>query len=646
MPGWVVRATFLCWSLLERAAGFRSNAEKDCVMKEALRISWRDQATKDTGGEFDFLHSAAWNGVKLATKEYGEGCRVDYSVVCSGTSASLKLQDSCGARTDTRSLWSSRSSELHTGGSSFGSSLAHPFRKANDRVLEVFLPKGTKKHSENSVRMTEDGSSVTFRFVKPPTLKEQLAEVGKMIFFTNVPKLAMCLPQHEDYIFHSNLTGCSSPSDFGSSPRHASDDSLVAWDGGLVVDFVPYGCYSAQQCAACHNFLEGKLKGLEPCAVAETSQSRARCELLMNEMQEEKADGERIVDTISKSWRSRSDDLTMPLAWQLGCQDLGCCPLDPEAAKVMSDEAKRSLALEKFQDERKSERVGELTGVADAILNDPDARFKLESVLKMKVRHKKDEVQVLNEDLLNDISQIKVPKSNKDCRWNFKKARCEPKPGCDYKYRFGDRSLHKSCRLSAQKQPTSDAECLWNYKKARCHQPLYCARRCKPGKDWTLDQCCKLRTKEVTAAKVKEPKGDFTLTDEEMEEIDSAVDEVLADLVAEEGATEGSESIGLESDESDESSVGLESDESDESSAPPAGEGASAGEGEVEGNCQSPSDRTLMKRPNLSQDLEDASRASLGAAFGFPPVYLKRDKVLKKFVELGMSEMCTWAALW
>lgn len=276
----------------------------------------------------------------------------------------------------------------------------------------------------------------------------------------------------------------------------------------------------------------------------------------------------------------------------------------------------------------------------DAILNDPDARFKLESVLKMKVRHKKDEVQVLNEDLLNDISQIKVPKSNKDCRWNFKKARCEPKPGCDYKYRFGDRSLHKSCRLSAQKQPTSDAECLWNYKKARCHQPLYCARRCKPGKDWTLDQCCKLRTKEVTAAKVKEPKGDFTLTDEEMEEIDSAVDEVLADLVAEEGATEGSESIGLESDESDESSVGLESDESDESSAPPAGEGASAGEGEVEGNCQSPSDRTLMKRPNLSQDLEDASRASLGAAFGFPPVYLKRDKVLKKFVELGMSEMC------
>lgn len=40
----------------------------------------------------------------------------------------------------------------------------------------------------------------------------------------------------------------------------------------------------------------------------------------------------------------------------------------------------------------------------------------------------------------------------------------------------------------------------------------------------------------------------------------------------------GSESIGLESDESDESSVGLESDESDESSAPPAGEGASAGE--------------------------------------------------------------------
>ena len=30
------------------------------------------------------------------------GCRVDYSVVCSGTSASLKLQDSCGARTDTR----------------------------------------------------------------------------------------------------------------------------------------------------------------------------------------------------------------------------------------------------------------------------------------------------------------------------------------------------------------------------------------------------------------------------------------------------------------------------------------------------------------------------------------------------------------
>lgn len=31
-------------------------------------------------------------------------------------------------------------------------------------------------------------------------------------------------------------------------------------------------------------------------------------------------------------------------------------------------------------------------------------------------------------------------------------------------------------------------------------------------------------------------------------------------------------------------------------------------QGEVEGNCQSPSDRTLMKRPNLSQDLVSRTR--------------------------------------
>eukprot|EP00435_Cladocopium_sp_Y103_P063416 s144_g25.t1 len=139
--------------------------------REALRVTYQEPFEGPVGltgilrsGQFDFIHPSAWNGVTLAQKFYGElgSCVVDYSVHCSGKDAVLRLTDSCGERSDNRSLWFARSTELH-----MEKSWLHPWRKGNEMILKVFL---ASQH--RSVRMTHDGSKVTFRLVSPPTLEE------------------------------------------------------------------------------------------------------------------------------------------------------------------------------------------------------------------------------------------------------------------------------------------------------------------------------------------------------------------------------------------------------------------------------------------------------------------------------------------
>lgn len=92
-----------------------------------------------------------------------------------------------------------------------------------------------------------------------------------------------------------------------------------------------------------------------------------------------------------------------------------------------------------------------------------------------------------------------MPLTDEDCSWNFRKARCEPKYACAYKYRFGDLKIKQSCRLTVKKfRPTRNEDCLWDYAEVRCKNPLYCSRQCKLSSgDLNLDMCCKLRKKAL-----------------------------------------------------------------------------------------------------------------------------------------------------
>lgn len=222
-----------------------------CSIKEALRVTYLEPIQGPVGltgvkrsGQFDFIRPSAWNGLTLAQKFYGVlgSCVVDYAVHCSGKDAVLKLTDSCGERSDNRSLWFARSTELH-----MEKSWLHPWRKGHELILKVFL---ASQH--RSIRMTQDGSKVTFRLVSPPTLEEQLADPNNIRFFAQVPKVASCLPDDRDDIFKSTTQNAS--------------------------------FFGAQECSACQNLLESKIKGTELCDSATTSASNLRCKVFANGM--------------------------------------------------------------------------------------------------------------------------------------------------------------------------------------------------------------------------------------------------------------------------------------------------------------------------------------------------------------------------
>ncbi|CAE7528933.1 PSAT [Symbiodinium pilosum] len=259
-------------------------------------------------------------------------------------------------------------------------------------------------------------------------------------------------------------------------------------------------------------------------------------------------------------------------------------------------------------------------------------------------------------------SPAKVPLRNSDCKWNYRKARCEPKYACEYKFRAGDFKLGQSCRLKIDKfKPTSDKDCLWNYKEVKCHDSLYCSRQCKAG-DFNLDACCKLRKSkpgtEPGSQKSEAPSSTTTATweshagsskDESEEDVDddiglkadwtdddsAFVDQILKEL--------DDEDIGLESDSEDVEGnkrtgedIGLEADDE----ASPEHDDGNAGEkdGEEEGNCKSESDRTILKKPDVPEELEKIGTASWSTRRW----KIVREKSLKLHMEkLNLSELCS-----
>lgn len=571
------------------------------------------------------------------TKSYGD-CKVDYSVTCIGTSVSLVLEDSCGTRSDTRPISKYRTTELHTSSFTFSHLLRDP-----DKEIELHLPINKR------LVMHADGSTVTFRRIEPLPLEEQLKNPSQLRFFASVPRLASCLPEPGDHIFRSQRNTTS---------------------------------FSAEKCSACYNFLESSLKDMKQCSTAETTASLIRCKQFAARVKQEN-DG--VQSTLRKSMEHRGNDLTMELAWQLGCQDLGCCPLDPDTAELLAAEATSLHAREKFGEAaraRRHEEVGQLKqeGLAEHVLKDPDTRQRLETLMKMQAGHARKQLKrEKSGKQLKDLAEVdsapahaQVPLTDEDCSWNFRKARCEPKYACAYKYRFGDLKIKQSCRLTVKKfRPTRNEDCLWDYAEVRCKNPLYCSRQCKLSSgDLNLDMCCKLRKKDLDEAANNDKQIDSASTTFSTTSIfrstaaitrneDEDVDDDIGLMADEEDEDEYNsflndvvnsiyedKEIGLEADpewdtKGDQNSddIGLEADTIEPDSDDPVSDDGNAGEkdGEAEGLCTGQSDRNVLKGSKVPELLEKIGRQSW-STFKFKIV---RETSLKLHKEkVGLSELC------
>ncbi|CAE7596193.1 HERC1 [Symbiodinium natans] len=567
------------------------------IKEQTIRIEYSEPGSLNKG-EFDLVKISSWNGHRIVTKTYGN-CKVDYSVTCVGKTVALVLEDSCGSRSDSRSISEYRQTKLHT--SSF--TMSH-FMRDPDKEIELHLP--IKKR----LVMRSDGSRVIFRRIQPLSLEEQLKNPSQLRFFASVPRLASCLPEPGDDIFRTSKNTSS---------------------------------FSAQKCSACHNFLESGLKDMGPCTAAETIAGRVRCHQFAGKLKKE---DEGVLETLKHSMEHRGNDLTIELAWQLGCQDLGCCPLDPDTAEMLATQATHSQAVEQFAEADRARRKQELKdlkteGLAEHVLDDPSKRRQLEVLLKMKAGYARKQLKLerqneTQEDSGSNVSSptvdivashAKVPVEDEDCRWNYRKSRCEPKYACVYKFRFGDYQLGHSCRLKVDKfRPTSDEDCLWDYKEVRCRNPQFCSRQCNIARDRTLDMCCKLRKNKTVEPNSEEPEMATGTTtsipidgfeedvDDEIglqadpedegplsDEDDRWLNEIVRDLAADDdiGLEADSEQVEQEESHGENEDIGLGADESET-------DDGNAGEkgGEDEGNCRSQSDRTILKGSDVPAQLE------------------------------------------
>mmetsp|Transcript_2526 Transcript_2526/g.6037 ORF Transcript_2526/g.6037 Transcript_2526/m.6037 type:complete len:670 (+) Transcript_2526:44-2053(+) len=600
-----------------RSWAVRTLVRDACVLKEqAIRIEYQEPGTQNEG-EFDFVKISSWDGLRLLTKTYGD-CSVDYSITCSGSDLSLVVEDSCGSRTTTRSLESYRSTVLHH--SQF--SVYHGWRDA-DKQIQLHLPIGKK------LVMHADGSTVVFRRIEPLPLEEQLKNPSSFRFFAAVPRMASCLPEPAEETFPSPVLQRT---------------------------------YSAQKCSACNNLLESTVQDVEQCSTTETMGARLRCKKFSAEMHKEDAD---VLAAMKKSLDKVKDDMALPLTVNMGCQDLGCCPLDPDTADVLAKEANISLVREMAheQSDEKSMQVDrekraanlkkvEEEGLVAQVLNDPDVRRKLEALTSMKAQRA---TKLKKESSSARAAKLrKVPTKDVDCFWQYSTSRCEPHDHCEYKYRFGDYKLAQSCRMKVRFLPTSDKDCKWNYKEVRCNFPDYCKRQCAFG-DLNLDQCCKLHKKSVQSLKdtnvsessvddssepdappsIQPGKDDGDIEDDDIglvaspeDDSDKWIDDILKDIKDDDiGLEADSEWLGLKDQGGDD--IGLEASQ--------PGDGSAEGEDDVEGNCQSEADRKILQKPGLQDEMEAIGRET----FSVWKLALNREKNLKLHIErTGLSEVC------
>eukprot|EP00930_Biecheleria_cincta_P040703 TRINITY_DN27880_c0_g1_i1.p1 TRINITY_DN27880_c0_g1~~TRINITY_DN27880_c0_g1_i1.p1 ORF type:complete len:634 (+),score=89.50 TRINITY_DN27880_c0_g1_i1:55-1956(+) len=441
--------------------------QKSCSMKEKwLKIRYVDGSDAATHGEMLYASIAAWSGLIVASKSYeyaDETCEVAYSVTCEGSGTHLHLQDTCGYRNTTRTMTTKRETRLHASAWSW----SHGYRSPDTR-LDVIT------YGEKKVSMTADGSLVSMTLLDPVEKTGLMLTKTDFRYFLNLPRMASCVPRPDMPTFIGPATGLK---------------------------------HSPHICAACRLLVEGHIQlqnetaksrasPEDLCRVAPTYRSRTACVEFERTLVKERLS---IGEDIAQSWRVRGQQLSASLAGQMACEDIGCCPLDPDLAesfnKFSNDEVLRDTELAKVRD----------LSVATSILSNAEVVRQLELVVLSHAGRSSGEPRP-------ESLPLPLPADDKECMWDYRNISCANGTVCVYTYRFGDTTLDESCRLRvAAKRPTTDSDCLWDFEKVQCANLDFCQRSCQWG-DTSLNQCCKLRTKEpqnTTSGQAQADEGSF-----------------------------------------------------------------------------------------------------------------------------------------
>eukprot|EP00746_Dinoflagellata_sp_MGD_P049085 gnl/MRDRNA2_/MRDRNA2_222248_c0_seq1.p1 gnl/MRDRNA2_/MRDRNA2_222248_c0~~gnl/MRDRNA2_/MRDRNA2_222248_c0_seq1.p1 ORF type:complete len:346 (-),score=39.44 gnl/MRDRNA2_/MRDRNA2_222248_c0_seq1:278-1315(-) len=98
-----------------------------------------------------------------------------------------------------------------------------------------------------------------------------------------------------------------------------------------------------------------------------------------------------------------------------------------------------------------------------------------------------------------------LPTSDKECLWDYRRARCKFREVCHYHYHFGDMDLSRSCRLKSSDSvsegealPTTDKGCLWDYRRVQCRFREVCHYHYHFG-DMDLGASCRLKSSNASS---------------------------------------------------------------------------------------------------------------------------------------------------
>jgi hypothetical protein len=271
-----------------------------------------------------------------------------------------------------------------------------------------------------------------------------------------------------------------------------------------VADFVSRGTglgYSTQKCSACRLFLAGALRSTSPgaslvegpdaqafaglraitaCSHGATLRGRKECASFGDQLRRNHSS---ICGMLTDSWAGRGEGMDAELASSMGCQDIGCCPLDGDLATQFDE-----IISEREGRERDLEAVANLS-VTTKVLEDPATRHKLELMLKDKVFN----LENSGPDGIGERDHLpRLPTKDSECKWDYAAAQCAHQGVCSYQYKFLDLTFDESCRLQVRpSRPLTDSDCLWDPLEVKCADKDFCKRSCKFGD--SLNQCCKLR---------------------------------------------------------------------------------------------------------------------------------------------------------